>query len=86
MDHTLDIGRIVHYRLDQGTNKGDYRPAIVVRIWSPDHPDSAIQLQVLTDASNDALPPVHWATSVTHGSGLHQWLWPDEPKPGKDEA
>lgn len=49
MDHTLDIGRIVHYVLEDGDNAGEERPAIVVRVWN----DDCVQLQVFTDGSND---------------------------------
>lgn len=87
MDHTIAIGRIVHYRLESGPGQGSYRPAIIVRVWS-DQPteQTAVQLQVFTDSnqagnSNDRIPCPLWATSRVHGTGLGQYLWPDEEKP-----
>jgi hypothetical protein len=79
----VSIGRIVHYTLDEGRNRGEIRPAIVVRVWGPDHP--SVQLQVFTDtgsdlAYNDELPQVMWKTSVEEsrsgGSEFGRWHWP----------
>jgi hypothetical protein len=40
------------------------RPAVAVLDWN--HDGHMIQAQVFTDADNDKLPPVLWATSVEH--------------------
>jgi hypothetical protein len=76
------IGRIVHYTLPEGRNRGAIRPAIVVHVWGEDHP--SVQLQVFTDSDggefNDALPQVMWKTSVeeskTGESEFGRWHWP----------
>src|SRR5471032_613438 len=68
------IGRVVHFVLPAGRNKGEHRPAIIVRVWEAaahpqGHPDNLVQLQVFTDGSNDGeeyKSGTHWATSVHH--------------------
>ena len=74
------IGRIVHYKLPGGTNRGHYRPAIIVRVWDePATPESLVQLQVFTDGQNDGLvgfPNVIWETSVKPGDGFGEYIWP----------
>ena len=79
------IGRIVHYRLESGRNAGEYRPAIIVRVWTdPDgkvNPRSLVQLQVFTDGSNDDLPCPYWATSRQQGDQNGQWKWPEYVAP-----
>lgn len=86
----LQIGRIVHYVIDEQVGKEyDERPAIVVRSWS----DECANLQVFTDCSNDMasfgeprtqpkeVPPVVWRTSITHDAKEKvpgTWHWPDE--------
>lgn len=69
-------GRIVHYVLDRGSSAGQCRPAIVVKIWS--QAQGSVQLQVFTDADNDSLPAVLWATSVTYSEDPQPrtWHWP----------
>ena len=47
----LTEGRIVHYVLESGRNKGEHRPAIVVRDWKQEN--GLVQLQVFTDGHND---------------------------------
>jgi len=73
------IGRAVHFVLAQGPSAGQHRPGTIVRVWDePAHPGSAVQLQVLTDGSNDGdayKAGVYWATSVTHAPA-------EEHKPG----
>lgn len=72
-------GRIVLYKLPDGPHRGEYRPAIVVKVWTTDPPFTS-QLQVFTDGSNDGveygLHPVAWKTSVVHGDGFGEWIGP----------
>lgn len=78
------IGRQVHFVLDSGPNKGDHRPATIVRTWG-NLPTSVVNLQVLTDSnelgtSNDCLPQVLWKTSVAQDptrEKLGSWHWPE---------
>jgi hypothetical protein len=76
------IGRVVHYKLPAGPNRGEYRPALIVRVWGEATPDSAVQLQVFTDGHNDGpeyAAGIHWATSVKHdesGTEFGTWKWP----------
>jgi hypothetical protein len=73
----LTEGRMVHYVLATGPNKGSHRPAVIVRIWTKEAPYTS-QLQVFTDGANDGLDNVHWATSVTYdesGEKQHSWHW-----------
>jgi len=76
----LTEGRIVHYVLSEGRNKGEHRPAIVVRVWRLDGapPDNGCcQLQVFTDESNDELPAVMWVTSCVYDAEAagRSWHW-----------
>ena len=61
-EQTLTHGRIVEFRLDGGPNAGQYRPAMVVRVWT----DECAQLEVHTDRSNDGPDPfgAEWFRSV----------------------
>ncbi len=76
------VGRIVHYVLSSGTNKGEHRPALVVRVWS----DVCVQLQVFTDATNDFPTGIgsnglFWATSVLideTDKKENTWHWPEK--------
>jgi hypothetical protein len=70
------VGRTVLYVLGEGSNLGQIRPAIIVRVWS----DNCVQLQIFTDGENDQLPNVHWATSVLYnpdGFTMRTWHWMD---------
>jgi len=69
------IGRIVAYVLAEGPNKGQDRPAVIVRVWS----DTTVNLQVFTDGDNDGLPAVKWDTSVQldPARALRTWHWPE---------
>jgi hypothetical protein len=83
-DQIPSIGRSVHFVLDSGPNKGEHRPAVIVKTWG-DLPTSAVNLQVFTDSnpletSNDCLPPVLWKTSVVQdptGKKPYSWHWPE---------
>lgn len=62
--------RLVHYVLKDGPQKGECRPALVVRDF--ERPGGEVNLQVFTDSpptgdSNDMLPPLMWVTSVQPG-------------------
>lgn len=82
----LTVGRIVHYTLDHGANRGACRPAMVIRTWPglggqlvDPYP---IQLAVFQDGGNDepyegAL--LVWRTSVALGTpgAAGTWHWPE---------
>lgn len=85
----LTEGRIVHYILNEGKNKGAHRPAMVVRVWrvSRDGVENAppkngvCQLQVFTDGDNDGLPAVMWKTSVINQALAIEpgtWHWVEQ--------
>ncbi len=87
----LTEGRIVHYVLNEGSDKGEHRPAIVVRVWrgydgsgkQTKIPENGCSnLQVFTDSDsegkyNDELSPVLWKTSVLYdeSGALGTWHW-----------
>lgn len=79
------IGSIVGFVLDTGNNRGQIRPAIVVKVWTNQEgtptENGVIQLQVFSDSDgryNDQLPPVSWQSSVgyseTKEPGTWHWL------------
>ena len=74
------IGMIVDYHPLPGTGVvGEDRPAIIVRVWSPGNPESAVQLQVFTDGSNDREEGgTHWRTSVLQGEGAGEFTYRDD--------
>jgi hypothetical protein len=85
MDHTLTIGRIVHFSFVNARRERVERPAIVVRVWNEGPHGGTVQLQVFTDAENDGEAGVIWRTSVQHredvparGELSYYWYWPDE--------
>lgn len=79
------IGRIVHFVLDEGRNKGEHRAAQIVRTWgTPDQPAQYVNLVVFLDGSNDdaiggALTT--WRTSVqpdfSEQPAPRTWHWPE---------
>jgi hypothetical protein len=85
----LTEGRIVHYVLNEGRDKGEHRPAIVVRVWRVFEADmitksapenGCCQLQVFTDSDehgkyNDELSPVMWKTSVIYDESGKPGTW-----------
>ncbi len=84
----LTEGRIVHFVLSEGRNKGEHRPAIIVKVWDVHRVDGMIQLQVFTDGSNDFLGqgrdgnwfPLLWKTSVHYSEEMEPgtWHWPEK--------
>ena len=86
----LTEGRIVHYVMADGRNRGEDRPAIVVRVWRDAEgkpPENGVSnLFVFVDGTNDYenLPrmdwsfiPGVWKTSIVH-SAEHEfgtWHW-----------
>lgn len=85
----ISIGRTVIYRhRHRITGELIERPAIAVRVWSPE----CANLQVFMDGdggpSNDAEPNLLWATSASYqaeedGSELRHgtWFWPKFVRP-----
>ncbi|OLD63741.1 MAG: hypothetical protein AUF65_01150 [Chloroflexi bacterium 13_1_20CM_50_12] len=85
-DQVPSVGRIVHYVMSDGRYPGEHRPAIIVKVWEEENPDSLVQLQVFTDGPNDYLidVPGHngvaWRTSVHHDETKKKqatWHWPE---------
>ena len=80
------VGRIVHFVMpDSSRYPGEHRPAVIVKVWDADpKPDSMVQLQVVTDGSNDGdlyKSGLFWATSVHYADPLentgYTWHWPE---------
>lgn len=82
----VSIGRIVHVNANDIAN-GECRPAMVVKVWSPDNFNGIVYL----DGSNDdrtAGKLNKWVTSVAHRhpddfhsryeGGYIDWHWHDE--------
>lgn len=77
------IGRIVLYQFHEHEAGGAVRPAIIVRVWG-DQPESAVQLQVFVDGSNDGFAGgTVWKTSVTRGFGPYQYHFHDDERPAE---
>ena len=75
----LTEGRVVHFV----TQAGDHRPAVVVRVWATGRP-GYINLQVLTDGSNDGewgKANIVWETSVDYSEEPkpRTWHWIERP-------
>lgn len=76
------IGRIVHYVLTQGPNKGAHRPAIIVHVW-PDSED--VGLQIFTNSDTDGIHgdehwPIEWEPVVSKDETAERvgtWHWPE---------
>ncbi len=86
---TPTVGRIVHFVLTDG----QVRPAIVVRVWSPE----MVNLRVFLDGTNDrdvagACNADGWATSVhyhEYAVGNYApgtWFWPPREAPVMQEG
>lgn len=76
----LAVGRTVHYVLEDG-NRGDVRPAVVVRIWDHGGPQGTCNLQVFTDGRNDGeqyASGIAWKTSRCYDpdGAPGTWHWP----------
>ena len=82
------VGRIVHFVLPALQQlrphcEGDHRPAVIVRVWSENDPDSAVQLQVFLDGRNDQEDfdgKLLWVTSSRHDEIEKlpgSWHWPE---------
>lgn len=80
---TPTLGRIVHAVFSGGRGGETItRPAIIVRVWTPD----LINVQVFADSgpdqsSNDCCPPVFWLTSISYdpaGDKVGTWHWPQD--------
>ena len=63
MDQKPTIGRIVHYKVDDG----GIAPAIITRV----HNDDCVNLRIFLDGR-----PCESRTSVVRGDGRGQWDWP----------
>ena len=82
-------GRIVHYVLDGGPNKGQHRPAIIVKVWNQN--SGVCNLQAFYDGKNDyrrekasSFPELEirislqsWLTSIPYdpGGAENTWHW-----------
>jgi hypothetical protein len=81
-------GDLVHYVLPHGQNKGEHRPAIIVKVWGTPTPTHTpfVQLQAFTDNTNDFATGAGsngllWGTSVPHDQTEKKpgtWHWPEE--------
>lgn len=86
----LTEGRIVHYVLNQGRNKGEHRAAIVAKVWR--HPDPTLvdpegkpvivtpengvsNIHIFTDAVNDELPGIMMMGSVLFDADGKPGTW-----------
>lgn len=80
----LTEGRMVHYVLPEEElcrSAGEHRPAIIVKVWGKE--SGVINLQVLTDASNDydkghaGASGMFWATSIQYSEDPlpNTWHW-----------
>lgn len=71
MDHTLKLGRVVHYQHGEGC-----RAATVVWVQG----GKLVNLHVSSSqGSGIKEEPLHYGrTNVTHGTDPGQWHWPDE--------
>lgn len=67
----MEIGRIHHFVLDHGISKGQCRPMIVVREWSPGY----VNATVFMDGSNDGGEMLYWATSIKLSLGFEPRTW-----------
>src|SRR5579859_1308502 len=77
--HTPTIGDHVLYVLPNGGNKGQDRPAIIVRVWNI----TGVNLQVFTDGHNDGeyyKTGMIWETSVPYSEEARPgtWHWPTQ--------
>lgn len=76
MNQTPSIGRMVHYVLPMShNNKGEIRPAVIVRVWS----DTCVSLYVFLDKTNDFVLNDQETSSVTldpEGKQPRSWNWP----------
>jgi hypothetical protein len=77
-------GRIVHVVLPSGPQKGEQRPAIIVKVWPDEYGPGipGVNVQVFSDSdgpsSNDGLPAVSWHTSLKYDESakeLGSWHW-----------
>lgn len=82
----LTEGRIVHFVLPDGPNKGAHRPAIIARVWRRNLPDGTqiapedgySNLVVFMDGTNDGdqfAGCVRWETSVTFSDDPQPRTW-----------
>lgn len=68
------VGRIVEYVLTDRYGENQVRPAIIIRVWSPE----CVQLQVFTDGTNDGpeyASGLYWATSVRRSEEKEPRTW-----------
>lgn len=84
----ISIGRIVHYVMEDGPNKGTCRPAIVTHVWGTGVPgNDTVQMTVFPDGTNDGArnddtsgAAAIWRTSVRHYEEpdwpVRTWHWP----------
>jgi hypothetical protein len=71
----LTEGRIVHYVLPSGRNKGEHRAATVVRVWNKDK--GLVNLIVHIDRTNDydyVMGDI-WVTSIEYSEDPKPQTW-----------
>ncbi len=79
-------GRVVHYVLDRGPNRGAHRAAVIVRAWGDavTPPPGTVNLRVFLDGCNDTGEPwgtdgpILWVTSAhfdPSGTQERTWHW-----------
>lgn len=73
----LTEGRIVHFVLPDGPNKGEHRPAIIVKVWDVSSVcDGYCNLMVFMDGYNDGGASfLSWKTSKCYSEGKEPDTW-----------
>lgn len=80
----ITLGRIVHYR-HKHTITGEIliRPAIAVRVWSPECANLQVFMDGNGEGANDSAQNILWVTSASYqaaddGSEPREktWFWP----------
>lgn len=68
------IGLIVRYRLPEGPQMGEIRPAMIVRLRTDEGEVPGVDLNVFTDGKRDGFPAlVLFAGPVVEGDGAGEY-------------
>jgi hypothetical protein len=76
----VQVGDRVLLRIGGADETPELRPAVVVRVWTPE----TVNLQVFLDGHNDdeveiagerarGVPGIRWCQSMSRGAGIAQW-------------